>query len=135
MTNLAQQVIIAANNYGGGNVWEHVINTAQLHQQLKGYTPNTSDVAVYEDDSIALYDYSIKKWVEDTEFKFSIGDHDVTFNLGVINFDGYDACLQEKQSPDGSDDWWRFGEDGAILASGSWDTVTNWIINNWEPLD
>lgn len=135
MTNKAQQVIDLANEYDGDNIWEDVIDNNSFHRPLERYFPDTSDVAVYEDHSIATYDYSQKQWVLGTEFRFCIGEHEVTFNPGVINFDNQEACLEEKQSPDGSDDWWEFGEDGAILASGNWATVSDWIVNSWEPLD
>jgi alpha-L-fucosidase len=135
MTNIAQQVINLTNEYDGDNIWGDVIDNNSFHRQLEQYFPYTSDVVVYDDYSIATYDYSQKQWVLGVEFMFCIGEYQVTLDLNVINFDNQEACLEQKQSPDGSDDWWEFGEDGTILASGDWNTVSDWIVNSWEPLN
>jgi hypothetical protein len=117
------------------NIWQDVIESAELHPQINAFLPDTSDWAVFADHSILEYDYSQKQWTEGTCFNFGIGEYSVEFILGAINFNDHSAVLEEKNSPDGSDDWWEFGEDGAVLACGNFETVTDYVKNEWEPLD
>jgi hypothetical protein len=45
------------------------------------------------------------------------------------------AVLREAESPDGTGDYWHFWDDGSLLSSGSFNAVTSYIANEWEPIE
>jgi hypothetical protein len=68
-------------------------------------------------------------------FSFFIGDYAAEFRGdGKVNITDHYAVIEPARSPDNSDDWWEFGEDGQALFAGTFANCCHYIQDEWEPI-